>query len=1085
MAHFPKISLSFFILSLLILSVHAFAAFKVPDENGYITVTDADGTQLKVKADDDPDFDGIPTILEENGFVVDGGNVVAWDGDSSKTFYITDWRRASTDGDPYDDYTEATGANLPAGVYPPEDDPLVAARPRIVVKMTSYDVYPTDTITDSYGGAQGTSYTNETSNSSTFTQEVSTGVEVGTDGLNTNAQYSESVSETWAYSHSTTSSSELNWNSARTTQPDQAARLELQVYMENTGGVTALNVAPTVNLKLGDKVIETFILPKAESLTPTGTTTSRYPVSGTVNVGQANGNNIYVTMEELRAIQLGTPLTLEVTQVSADVVTIGNENNQVTKSWNNYISEIELVSMDVITIMGSGEPQRHQVFAGWNRWDPQYSIETILKRILDVQDGQGGTTINGRAYPDEWYLSSSSQKVIDEWENNGRPNNMLNLRSYPNTNLVLMSPGDDNTPVVNMASFSSLPGDTSAYSRALVSIVPSEFPISRVTATVPMKGGEQQFELTANDYGFYVNADPFTSVPVGEGKVVVRNAKGDETEKAITFPAIYSSAEDVRMYSRFIPNPGGQFWINAGAYYNYTPILLYCQFWDPVTGDSLKPARTFIDLPNTGGAYNFADWLEDTDYWRTHYTKIAVDPTDNLVIDVEDTTFAQTQTIHSYFGPYSGRPMYGMVNLTYSHLDTAYANIDLTGTPFQIWRNTQFDLTCPGAQGIITVSRDWKTMNVMATKNDSRPDTDKHLGVIGDFLVSTAYRTVNYSNDNELPGNAVTMNQSDSSGYVNLGENIPLPADQFTIECWVYPTGAHKDTTYGGIILNDEGIVELAQFPDSTVRFAIATTTPGWTWVNTGYKLPDSLWTKIAFVYNQPKAEVRIYFMNKNGNRFQGFWADGPISDRHPDLNEFRVGGRQSDGGSQYFNGMIDELRIWKYAEDVWEINYNNYEVLTYFAEDSGLLGYWRFDELEDLGVGAPGANDIRDYSFFANHGELVGDAHLSSGIPAKVEDGGDKRPTDYVLEQNYPNPFNPVTTISYSLPTASDVELTIYNMTGQRVVTLQQGRQDAGSYRLQWHGNDQYSLQVSSGVYFYRLTTGTFTETKKMVLMR
>ncbi len=1073
------------LLILLVVSVPVFSA-KVPDENGMIPVTDANGSIILVKADDDPDFDGISTALEENGFMVESGNIVPWDGDSSKTFYITDWRRASTDGDPYDDYTEATGANLPAGVYPPEDDPLVAARPRIVVKMSEYDVYPTDTITDSHGGAQGTAYTNETSNSSTFTQEVSTGVEIGTGGLNSNAQYSESVSETWSYSNSTTSSSEMNWNSARTTQPDKAARLELQVFIENTGAVSALDVVPTVNLKLGDKVIETFTLPQAESLTPAGTTTSRYPVSGTINVGQANGHDIYVTMEELRAIQLGTPLTLDVTQVSAEVVTIGNENNEITKSWNNYISEIELVSMDVITIVGSQEPTHHQVFTGWNRWDPAYSLKTVLKRILDVEDGPNGTRIEGRAYPDEWYVSSSSQKVIDEWENVGRPNDMLNLRTYPNTRMVLTSPGDNNAPEVNMAFFSSLPGDTSSYSRALVSVIPGEFPISRVTATVPMDGYEHEIDLVKNEYGFFVNAEPFTTVPEGAGIVVVRNARGDQVTKSITFPAIYNSAEDVRMYSRFLPNPGGNFWINSGDYFQNAPVLLYCLFYDTETGDSLETAKTFLSLPETGPKVNYADWLEDTDYWRTHYTKVEINPID-LAIKERDTTFAQTETIHSYFEPYSGRPLYGSVNLTYSHLDTAYANVDLTGTPYQVSWRTRFALTSPGAQGIVTADPDWKKVNVMAVKNDSRPDTDRSIGFGGGFSLYTANRSFSFSYENELPGNAVVLSDNDEMGYVNMGTNVELPSDAFTIESWIYPTGPGGYSTMGGIVFNLEGVLEVARFPDGSIQFSIANTEPGWGWQNTGFIAPDSMWTHITFVYNSIFDEIVMYFSNRNGSRYQGFWADGELDDRHPDMNEFRVGGRQGDS-NENFQGLIDELRIWSHERSSGIINKYMYDPLPeeIYKDDSyGLIGYWRFDELEELGVGEPGANDVRDLSFNGNHGDMVGDVRLSSGIPVLIEGDNSSTPDVFVLNQNYPNPFNPVTTISYSLSKASHVELSVYNMNGQRVNTLQNSRQNAGVYELQWNGTDQYDQQVGSGVYFCKIIAGQFSDTKKMILIR
>lgn len=91
----------------------------------------------------------------------------------------------------------------------------------------------------------------------------------------------------------------------------------------------------------------------------------------------------------------------------------------------------------------------------------------------------------------------------------------------------------------------------------------------------------------------------------------------------------------------------------------------------------------------------------------------------------------------------------------------------------------------------------------------------------------------------------------------------------------------------------------------------------------------------------------------------------------------------------------------------------------------------------------------------------------------------------DYALNQNYPNPFNPITTISYQLHTSNDVELTIYNILGQRVKSLVDEKQPAGFYQVRWDGKNEKNQQVSSGIYFYRLRAGSFVHTKKMILLR
>ena len=88
--------------------------------------------------------------------------------------------------------------------------------------------------------------------------------------------------------------------------------------------------------------------------------------------------------------------------------------------------------------------------------------------------------------------------------------------------------------------------------------------------------------------------------------------------------------------------------------------------------------------------------------------------------------------------------------------------------------------------------------------------------------------------------------------------------------------------------------------------------------------------------------------------------------------------------------------------------------------------------------------------------------------------------PGSFNLSQNYPNPFNPRTVISYQLPVISHVELTVYNILGQTVVSLVSEKQPAGTYQVEWDAS-----AFASGVYYYQLQAGDFIETKKLVLLR
>jgi hypothetical protein len=88
--------------------------------------------------------------------------------------------------------------------------------------------------------------------------------------------------------------------------------------------------------------------------------------------------------------------------------------------------------------------------------------------------------------------------------------------------------------------------------------------------------------------------------------------------------------------------------------------------------------------------------------------------------------------------------------------------------------------------------------------------------------------------------------------------------------------------------------------------------------------------------------------------------------------------------------------------------------------------------------------------------------------------------PSQFALVQNYPNPFNPSTTIRYGIPMRSNVGLTVYNTLGEKVTTLVQGQQEAGAYEVKFDGSG-----LTSAVYFYRLQTGSFVDTKKLLLLR
>lgn len=214
---------------------------------------------------------------------------------------------------------------------------------------------------------------------------------------------------------------------------------------------------------------------------------------------------------------------------------------------------------------------------------------------------------------------------------------------------------------------------------------------------------------------------------------------------------------------------------------------------------------------------------------------------------------------------------------------------------------------------------------------------------------------------------------------------------------------------------------------------------------------------------------------------------DGIIGDDDGEEDPVVFGGRYAAGGSfieGLFNGEIDEIRVWNVARTQEQIVATMLDTLGmeyYSTSDSGLVGYWRFDEFEDLGVGGGGVDDFRDFSVNGNHADAEGSPTLvPSGalVSVSIEEG--YLPDNFYLHQNFPNPFNPSTTISFSLLEESFVSLIVFNSLGEEVETLIAEELNAGKYNYDWNATD-----LTSGIYFYKLRAGNFNKTKKMILLK
>ncbi|MDP2884786.1 MAG: T9SS type A sorting domain-containing protein, partial [Ignavibacteria bacterium] len=109
---------------------------------------------------------------------------------------------------------------------------------------------------------------------------------------------------------------------------------------------------------------------------------------------------------------------------------------------------------------------------------------------------------------------------------------------------------------------------------------------------------------------------------------------------------------------------------------------------------------------------------------------------------------------------------------------------------------------------------------------------------------------------------------------------------------------------------------------------------------------------------------------------------------------------------------------------------------------------------------------------------QKVGTTTAVSGINSDI-------PKVFDLSNNYPNPFNPSTKIQFAVPHEQNISLAVYNILGQRIRTLVQGVHTAGQYTVIWDGMDETGRTVDSGVYFYRLETGSIALVKKMLMLK
>ncbi len=191
--------------------------------------------------------------------------------------------------------------------------------------------------------------------------------------------------------------------------------------------------------------------------------------------------------------------------------------------------------------------------------------------------------------------------------------------------------------------------------------------------------------------------------------------------------------------------------------------------------------------------------------------------------------------------------------------------------------------------------------------------------------------------------------------YVAIADDPSLTmTNTMTMEAWINPDASANANR---MIINKEGEYEVALFSDDKIYWAFANTDPGWTWHDTGYTVTNGEWTHIAVVYDNGTVKTFV-----NGNVVDVYDGSGSIGDSYPVLNELRIGGRSNVPAGKFFDGQIDDVRIWNTARTQGDIQSNLDAVLT--GGEAGLAGHWSFSE----GTGSATA----DSTATGNDGTLV-----------------------------------------------------------------------------------------------------------------
>lgn len=312
----------------------------------------------------------------------------------------------------------------------------------------------------------------------------------------------------------------------------------------------------------------------------------------------------------------------------------------------------------------------------------------------------------------------------------------------------------------------------------------------------------------------------------------------------------------------------------------------------------------------------------------------------------------------------------------------------------------------------------------------------------------------------QISGNALHFDGLND--YVDMGNASTFNVgNAVTYEAWINP----DTTTNGFIIAKWVAFAEDIQlgFSGNKIFFYLHDVFGGIQLYSSPI-VPLHQYTHIAATYDASAGIAKIYINGVfDANKSVASSVSNSIGNLYFGFNPAR-----SDFAAP-FKGIIDEVRIWNIARTESEIQSTMNQSLN--GNESGLIGYWKFDE----GTGTITSDATSNH----NDGSISG-AMWVPGTTRVENENNFTQPDHFSIQQNYPNPFNPSTTIKFKIPETGFISLKVYDILLNEITTLVNEELQSGSYEAKFNAEG-----FSSGIYFYELQSSSFKQTKKMLLLK